>query len=117
MPPTALADPKGKRLLSWRVAILPYLGEQNLYNQFKLDEPWDNDNNKKLLAQMPAVYGADRVETYYQAFAGLSTAFEDGKRIKFDDIAHGRGRTEEAERAGVKSTPNPANKANSAQRP
>jgi hypothetical protein len=93
LPPAALLDPKGKSLLSWRVAILPYLGEQNLYNQFKLDEPWDSDHNKKLLAQMPAVYGAEGTETYYQVFTGLSTVFEDGKAIKFDDLTHGRDRT------------------------
>jgi RNA polymerase sigma-70 factor (ECF subfamily) len=93
LPPVALADEKGKPLLSWRVAILPYLGEQNLYNQFKVDEPWDSDHNKKLLAQMPAVYGADGTETHYQVFTGLSTVFEAGKGIKFEDITHGRERT------------------------
>ncbi len=39
--------------LSWRVAILPFLGYNNLYIEFKLDEPWDSDHNKKLLSKMP----------------------------------------------------------------
>jgi hypothetical protein len=45
-----------KALLSWRVAILPYLEEEDLYKQFHLDEPWDSEHNKKLLSRMPAVF-------------------------------------------------------------
>src|SRR5262249_50192721 len=32
--PRAVVDKDGKRLLSWRVAILPYLEQQGLYNRF-----------------------------------------------------------------------------------
>ena len=42
--------------LSWRVYILPYLGEEALFKKFRLDEPWDGPNNIKLLAQMPEVF-------------------------------------------------------------
>ena len=52
------ADKNGKPLLSWRVHILPFIGGQALYRQFKLDEPWDSPHNKKLIARMPAVYQA-----------------------------------------------------------
>jgi hypothetical protein len=79
----------GKPLLSWRVLLLPYLEQKDLYNQFKLDEPWDSPHNKKLLAKIPPVYapvrGPSRVPggTYYQAFVGKGTAFEPGRRLKF----------------------------------
>ena len=61
-PTAAIADSQGKSLLSWRVAILPYLGanEQNLYKQFHLDEPWDSPTNKRLLIRMPNVYRSPR---------------------------------------------------------
>ncbi|WP_261037712.1 DUF1559 domain-containing protein, partial [Streptococcus mitis] len=42
--------------LSWRVHILPYLEQDALFNQFKLDEPWDSPNNKPLIAKMPKFY-------------------------------------------------------------
>jgi hypothetical protein len=45
-----------KPLLSWRVAILPYVEQNALYKEFKLDEPWDSDHNKKLMAKMPKIY-------------------------------------------------------------
>jgi hypothetical protein len=79
-----LANPKVKGklpLLSWRVAILPYLEEQKLYQEFKLDEPWDSDHNKKLLEKMPAVYTpvtGKKVPgmTYYQVFVGKDAPFD-----------------------------------------
>jgi hypothetical protein len=85
MPPAALCDPKGKPLLSWRVAILPFVEEEALYKQFKLDEPWDSDNNKKLLDKMPKLYALPGVKikgqgfTAYQVFVGKDALF-DGDR-------------------------------------
>ncbi len=46
----------GKPLLSWRVAILPYLEQQALYDKFHLDEPWNSPHNRTLLNQMPEIY-------------------------------------------------------------
>ena len=58
LPPPAVCDKNGKLLLSWRVAILPQLGEKALFDQFKLDEPWDSPHNSKLVERMPAVFAA-----------------------------------------------------------
>jgi hypothetical protein len=82
----AIYDKKGTALLSWRVALLPHLGEGELYKQFKLDEPWDSEHNQKLLDKIPEVYKspiAGKAEkpslTYYQVFVGPGAAFEPGK--------------------------------------
>ena len=56
MPPAYLADKQGKPLLSWRVALLPYLGQQDLYKRFHLDEPWDGPHNRQLIPLIPEVY-------------------------------------------------------------
>jgi hypothetical protein len=53
LPPAYSVDKDGKPLLSWRVHILPFIEQQALYEQFKLDEPWDSEHNKKLIAKMP----------------------------------------------------------------
>ncbi len=82
LPPPAICDPNGKPLLSWRVALLPYLGENALFQQFKLDEAWDSPHNITLLEKMPKVYavpGAKTREphsTYYQVFVGPGAGFE-----------------------------------------
>jgi hypothetical protein len=83
-PVPAIIDNIGKPLLSWRVAILPYVGEDVLYKQFNLNEPWDGPTNKRLLTQMPKVYAhasADAAKTaagftHYRAFVGPGTAFD-----------------------------------------
>jgi hypothetical protein len=80
-PGGAICDRDGKPLLSWRVAILPFVEELDLYGQFKLDEPWDSDHNKKLLARMPKLYAfpgdpaVAKNETYYRVFTGNGTIF------------------------------------------
>jgi hypothetical protein len=73
--PTNVYGPKGELLLSWRVQLLPFLEQDVLYKQFKMDEAWDGPNNKKLIDKMPKVFQApDRVhakgETFYQGFVG-----------------------------------------------
>jgi hypothetical protein len=74
--PRDIYDKDGKPLLSWRVAILPYLEQEPLFKLFKLDEPWDSPNNIKLLDKMPAVYDSPRARsklkgfTVYQTFMG-----------------------------------------------
>jgi prepilin-type processing-associated H-X9-DG protein len=55
-PPAATFDADGEPLLSWRVLILPFVEEKNLYDQFHLDEPWDSPHNQALAASMPKVF-------------------------------------------------------------
>jgi serine/threonine protein kinase len=76
-PPHAIYSRDGKPLLSWRVALLPYLDQAVLFRRFKLDEPWDSPHNQALLKYMPLVYispedrPADKpYSTYYQVFVG-----------------------------------------------
>jgi len=55
--PVLYGGRSGKVPYSWRVAILPYLAEQELYKRYNFDEPWDGPNNRKLQDKMPAIYG------------------------------------------------------------
>ncbi len=70
LPGRAICDDDGTPLLSWRVAILPYLEQDRLYREFNLDEPWDSPHNIQLLDQMPAVFRSPRSST---AERGLTT--------------------------------------------
>jgi hypothetical protein len=58
LPAAAICDKEGKPLLSWRVALLPYLAEKELFEQFHLDESWDSEHNKKLLEKMPRIFAS-----------------------------------------------------------
>ncbi len=98
-PAHAIYSADGKPLLSWRVAILPYIDQDNLYRQFKLDEPWDSEHNKKLLKMMPPVYempggkAKDPHATFYQAFVGTGSVFEGDKGMRLADITDGTSNT------------------------
>jgi uncharacterized protein DUF1559 len=94
LPPVAMRSADGRPLLSWRVAILPYLESEYLYKQFKLDEPWDGPHNRLLLHMAPTEYRpvpycratGDNSTTFYQLFVGPRAAFErnSGLRIPAD---------------------------------
>ncbi|MEO2008573.1 MAG: DUF1559 domain-containing protein [Pirellulaceae bacterium] len=56
LPAPASFDENGKPLLSWRVHLLPFLDQRELYDQFHLDEPWDSQHNKTLIGSIPSVY-------------------------------------------------------------
>ncbi|MDR1383501.1 MAG: DUF1559 domain-containing protein [Planctomycetaceae bacterium] len=56
LPALYTVDEQGQPLHSWRVLILPSLGETELYQEIRLDEPWDSEYNKQFHSRMPAVY-------------------------------------------------------------
>lgn len=83
-PAVASSDAAGKPLLSWRVAILPYVEQENLYAQFDLTKPWDDPHNMKLIARMPKIYEVPGVKakegmTHYRALMGFATPLEPQK--------------------------------------
>lgn len=53
LPAPHIADAQGNPHLSWRVAILPHLGQDDLYKRFRLNEPWDSEHNRQLIPLMP----------------------------------------------------------------
>src|SRR5262245_13350021 len=55
-PPAYLADESGSPMHSWRVLLLPYLGQKALYDKYLFGEPWDGPHNKLLQSQTPQVY-------------------------------------------------------------
>ncbi|MCS7305520.1 MAG: DUF1559 domain-containing protein [Thermoguttaceae bacterium] len=88
----------GKPLLSWRVHLLPYLEEQELYQQFRLDEPWDSPHNRKLIERMPKVFQSPGIKTkpgmtVYLGLVGEGTLFEGDKKRRLPDITDGTSNT------------------------
>lgn len=60
--PGDIRSPAGQPLLSWRVAILPFMEEEALYSQFKLNEPWDSPHNRPLVEKMPSLFRDPRFQ-------------------------------------------------------
>ena len=89
----------GKPTLSWRVAILPYLDEKELYDKFHLDEPWNSPHNKELIPLMPDVFRhpsskAELGLTHYQGIQGENCFFTGDKTArKMGQITDGTSRS------------------------
>ena len=97
-PPAVLYGPDGKTPYSWRVALLPYLEQIVLYRQYHFDEPWDGPHNRKLLAQMPAVFRgweepADSTNSCYFVLTGPGTIFDGREGTTFAQIRDGLSNT------------------------
>ncbi|MBA4062705.1 MAG: hypothetical protein C0501_03185 [Isosphaera sp.] len=98
-PPAAVCDKDGKPILSWRVLILPYIEQEELYKEFKLDEPWDSDHNKKLLGKMPPVYAIPGqtkpggTDTHYRVFVGNGAGWDWVKGQQLQQIRDGTSNT------------------------
>jgi hypothetical protein len=102
LPPAAICDKDGKPLLSWRVALLPFLGEMELYKQFHLDEAWDSAHNRPLVEKMPAIYtdpdpkiqsAAGAGKTTFQVPVGKETIFYSNEGTTFREITDGTANT------------------------
>ena len=97
--PRDYTDKDGKPLLSWRVAILPYIEENELYMKFKLDEPWDSPNNKELLKEMPRSFvcpsrgNPEPFTTTYRGLVGTRAMFETGQDIGIASVLDGTSNT------------------------
>jgi hypothetical protein len=97
LPARAICAADGKPLLSWRVALLPFVNEEALYDAFHKDEPWDSPHNKKLIAQMPKVLhspnstATDR--TCYLAPAGKGLLMDGKEGTKVTEVRDGMSKT------------------------
>ena len=85
LPPAFTVDENGKPLQSWRVLILPYLGDdaKALYDKIRLDEPWDSEHNAAFYAQAPDVFRCPSAsdmkegETIYSVLLGDEGFFDE----------------------------------------
>jgi hypothetical protein len=100
-PPAVVYGKDGEPLYSWRVLILPYIGEDGLFAEFKLDEPWDSPHNILLLDRRPSIYAPPSryarkiapTQTYMRVFVGEGTPFESPQGMSMNSITDGTSNT------------------------
>lgn len=98
-PPPVIYDSAGKPMHSWRVLVLPYLGEDALHAQYDFDEPWDSQQNAALLASCPEVYisppnrARSVSESSYMLITGQGTAFPASGPVRPSQIIDGLANT------------------------
>ena len=99
-PPAVITDEEGRPMRSWRVAILPYMEESVLHDQYDYDEPWDGPNNSTLADLMPQIFRCPSDvqsglgETSYVMVTGEGTVGgEPNEAVRFPDIMDGTSNT------------------------
>ena len=98
-PPATVLDAKGRPMHSWRVLLLPYLGQESLFRQYNMSLPWDDPQNQLLSAQMPAVYhcpdslNVPGSETSYMVVTGPDAVFQPKQSATLLDIKDGAAKT------------------------
>ena len=83
---------------SWRIAILPFIEQKALYDQYRFDEDWDSPHNQEVTAQMPEVFrhpndAPDSTSTSWHLVTGPGTIFEEGGTLGIGDITDGTSNT------------------------
>jgi Protein of unknown function (DUF1559) len=98
-PPAYLVGHDGKPMHSWRVLILPFMEQQELYNAYNFAEPWNGPNNQKLATRIGRIYlrsglEADQVHTTsFVAVVGPETAWPVSKPATLKDLGDGSSDT------------------------
>jgi prepilin-type processing-associated H-X9-DG protein len=96
-PPAVIRPADGKPPYSWRVAILPYLDQNDLFKEYNFNEPWDSAANRKLIDKKPATYGHPSDESGHTAYfvvTGEPTLFPPGNPgVKLSDVVDGLSNT------------------------
>ena len=91
LPPAYTVDASGNPLHSWRVLLLPYLGQQELFDSIRLDEPWDSEHNQQFHKHVLETYqcpssGLKPGQTTYSVVVGPDTAFQAGQGKSLSDF-------------------------------
>ena len=92
-PAYTTSGPTKRPMHSWRVLLLPYLDEVELYDQFDLSLPWDHQVNLTAAYRMPQIYehpdvssGGYSLKSAYFYITGPQTLFPKGKPLGPGDV-------------------------------
>jgi type II secretory pathway pseudopilin PulG len=98
-PPAVVTNASGQPLYSGRVLLLPFLEQQNVYDAFNKDEPWDSPANLAISQSPiktfmdPSSADATPGKTDYVFVSGKGTIFENGVYTRLPSITDGSSNT------------------------
>ena len=112
LPPAYTVDENDKPLHSWRVLLLPFIEQQELYKKIRLDEPWDSEYNRQFHETDPVWFRIYRCPSgspidgvykrfpdlkkgncHYSVIIGPDTPFPGAESTKFSDCTDGLSNT------------------------
>jgi hypothetical protein len=99
-PPPVIRAEGGRALRSWRVELLPFLEQNELYRKLNLKEAWDHPDNKALLEKVPEVFAMavddparSASGTRFQALVGPGGVFDPTAPVGWPGIRDGTSNT------------------------
>ena len=102
-PPAYIADEKGRPIHSWRVLLLPFLDQMELYKRYRFDEPWNGPRNRLLAETVVSVFscrdengapdGADSLLTSYVAVVDPESVWPGDRPMRISEITDGTSNT------------------------
>ena len=90
LPPMCKVDAQGRPLHSWRILVLPFLGNEQgneIYRQYRMDRPWDSPHNLAVAGQLQeSLFGDEKDPTMatYKLVSGPGTPFDAGSECKLE---------------------------------
>ncbi|QDT78432.1 hypothetical protein Mal35_18810 [Gimesia maris] len=97
LPAAVVLGPDGKTPHSWRVEILPFLGQAELYRKYRMFEPWDSENNLKVAQSVVPEFrhpdSENPANASYFAVVGDGTAFGNEKGVSINDFTDSKSKT------------------------
>jgi prepilin-type processing-associated H-X9-DG protein len=104
LPAAVLTDDEGRPMRSWRVAILPFIEQTPLYDQYDFSEPWDGPNNQALHGISIPAYRCPSDDASASVSASLETSYvmivgkgtlggEPNEKVTFADVKDGLSNT------------------------
>jgi len=99
-PAAVLTNEEGQPMRSWRVAILPFIEQQPLFDQYNFSEPWDGPSNQAfhgtsiVTYRCPSDAGSAPTETSYVMIVGKGTlGGEPNEKVSFAEVKDGLSNT------------------------
>ena len=96
-PPAFVLGPDGRAWLSWRVLLLPFLGEESLHREYRFDEPWNGAHNRRLSSRVPECYrcptDAHKSSSSFLAIVGRRTMWPAYFTVNVKDVGDGSSNT------------------------
>ncbi len=100
LPPAQTLGPDGQPTMSWRVELLPYLDNDNIYTNLQRDKPWDDPSNQVMTSEIIPAFTSPRCPesqsspvTAFVAVVGPDTMIRPGAPTKLWDVIDGLSNT------------------------
>ena len=96
-PASVLVHESGKKY-SWRIAILPFIEQKELYDQYDFTQDWNSPHNRQVTSRMPDVFRSDSDDensttTSWYLLSGVDGIVDGENSRKFGEIHDGLSNT------------------------